>query len=176
MSATEWLVRTARSSDQKLLAAFSCAASGVRWETEVETFIRGTILRWAHDPNAKAQDPRLLLLFQRRPREFVGLAAHERTKLLANNADIFDATKLEVVAIARDWQGRRFRGGARASDVLMSAVMTDISARVPPRDARVFAVVHEKNVRSIELCRRHGLVEELSRPAPDYRRLITGRK
>lgn len=176
MSAAEWLVRTARGTDHKLLAAFSCAAGGVPWETEVEAFIRGTLLRWARDPNAKALDPRLLLLFQRQPRELVGLAAHERTKLLAGNVDVFDATKLEVVAIAHEWQGRRFRDGTRASDVLMSAVMTDISARVPPRDARVFAVVHEKNVRSIELCRRYGLVEELSRPDPRYRRLITGLK
>ncbi len=57
----------------------------------------------------------------------------------------------------------------------MSAAMTDISTRVPPRDARVFAVVHEDNVRSIALCKRHGLVAEMSR-ATDlsrYRRLVT---
>jgi hypothetical protein len=31
----------------------------------------------------------------------------------------------------------------------MSAVMTDVSSRLPPRDARVFAVVHEDNHRSL---------------------------
>lgn len=53
--------------------------------------------------------------------------------------------------------------------------MTDIAQRVPPRDARVFAVVHEDNERSIALCKRHGLVAEMSRPngLPQYRRLIT---
>ena len=66
-----------------------------------------------------------------------------------------------------------FVTGERASDVLMSAVMTDVSARVPPRDARVFALVHEDNQRSIALCHRHGLVEEMSRPHPDYRRIVT---
>jgi RimJ/RimL family protein N-acetyltransferase len=55
----------------------------------------------------------------------------------------------------------------------MSAAMTDISARVPPRDARVYAIVHEDNRRSIALCRRHGLTEEMSRPHPSYRRVVT---
>lgn len=43
----------------------------------------------------------------------------------------FDATKLEVAAIARPWQGHHFSTGEYASDVLMSAVMTDVSARMP---------------------------------------------
>jgi len=89
----------------------------------------------------------------------------------------FPATKLEVVAVATAWQGRRFEEGAvdrpRVSDVVMSAVMTDVSARVPPRDARVFAVVHEENSRSLALCRRYGLVLEMTRPDPSYRRLVT---
>jgi hypothetical protein len=81
-----------------------------------------------------------------------------------------------VVAIARAWQGRRFHSGERASDVLMSAVMSDVSARVPPRDARVFAVLHEDNARSLALCRRYGLVEEMSRPHPHYRRVVTAHR
>jgi hypothetical protein len=107
--------------------------------------------------------------------ELVGVAAHEQVVLESPTAR-FDATKLEVIALGRSWQGRRFGGGARASDVLMSAVMTDISARVPPRDARVFAVVHEDNHRSLALCQRYGLVEEMSRPHPNYRRLVTSHR
>jgi hypothetical protein len=53
--------------------------------------------------------------------------------------------------------------------------MTDVSARVPPRDARVFAVVQD-NHRSLALCERYGLVEEISRPHPDYRRLVTSHR
>ena len=41
----------------------------------------------------------------------------------------FHATKLEVLAIAMHWQGRRFPTGERATDILMSAVMTDVSAQ-----------------------------------------------
>lgn len=58
----------------------------------------------------------------------------------------------------------------------MSAVMTDIGARVPPRDARVYAIVHEDNHRSIALCRRHGLTEDMSRPHQAYRRIVTSHK
>ena len=71
------------------------------------------------------------------------------------------------------WQGRSFPTGERASDVLMAAVMTDVSSRVPPRDARVYAIVHEDNHRSLAVCRRHGLTEEMSRPHPSYRRIVT---
>ena len=55
----------------------------------------------------------------------------------------------------------------------MAAAMTDINSRRPPRDARVFAVVHEDNTRSLAVLRRFGLTEEMSRPTPYYRRLIT---
>ncbi|MBI2373806.1 MAG: hypothetical protein HYV07_07395 [Deltaproteobacteria bacterium] len=139
----------------------------------MERFIRGSVLEWAFEPLAKANDPRLLLLFDRKSRELVGLAAHERAKLQAGDGSVFDATKLEVAALSVNWQGRTFESGDRASDVLMSAVMTDVSARAPPRDARVFAVVHEQNLRSIALCNRHGLINDMSRPNPTYRRLIT---
>jgi hypothetical protein len=44
--------------------------------------------------------------------------------------------------------------------------MTDMSSRVPPNDARVYAIVHEDNHRSLSICHRHGLTEETSRPTP----------
>jgi hypothetical protein len=151
----------------------------VPWQVEVEVFIQRDVLRWALDPRAAEADPRLLLVFDRRSKELVGVAAHER-QVMSGPDGSFPATKLEVVAVASAWQGRRFEGGAvdgpRVSDVVMSAVMTDVSARVPPRDARVFAVVHEENARSLALCRRYGLVQEMTRPDPSYRRLVTGHR
>lgn len=39
---------------------------------------------------------------------------------------------------------------------------------------RVMAVVHQDNARSLALCHRYGLTQELTRPDPAYRRLITG--
>lgn len=140
----------------------------------------------ARDPDAtnglgrragrKDDDPRLLLVFQRGSGELVGLAAHERVFLGLSETQVFAATKLYVVAVSHTWQGQRFANGQRASDVVMAAAMTDIEARVPPRNARVYAIVHESNTRSIALCKRHGLVHELSRPSPEYVRLITAHR
>ncbi len=176
MTPAPWVVRSARRTKQDAarLAAFSCAKPAIDWQREVEQFIREALFDWAFDAFAKQNDPRLLLVFERNTKELVGLAAHERTRLGTGDAS-YAATKLEVVAVASAWQRKKFAGGARASDVVMSAAMTDISTRVPPRDARVFAVVHEDNARSIALCRRHGLVEEMSRvdDLMRYRRLVT---
>ncbi len=40
----------------------------------------------------------------------------------------------------------------------------------------VLAISHEENERSLEVCRRHGFIEELSRVSPSYRRLLTAHK
>ncbi|MGH3938192.1 MAG: hypothetical protein ACRDTG_06090 [Pseudonocardiaceae bacterium] len=176
MSRPEWHIRSGQPADCALLASFACADPAVSWQVEVEQFIRTQLLEWSFDPHAVSGDPRLLLAFVRATRELFGVAAHERVVLQGGDGAQFHATKLEVLAIALPWQGRRFHTGERASDVLMSAVMTDVCARVPPRDARVFALVHEDNQRSIVLCHRHGLVEEMSRPHPDYRRIVTPHK
>jgi hypothetical protein len=117
--------------------------------------------------------PRLLLVFERVSGKLIGVAAHERTVLVDPQGKTIDATKLEVVAVRLDWQGRKFSSGERVSDVVMSAALADISSRVPARDARVFAVIHERNERSLRLCRRHGLTQEMSRPSPEYRRVVT---
>lgn len=173
MSPPCWDYRPARHKDRALLEHFSCADPDIFWQLEVEKFIQTQLHEWAFDPHAKEQDPRLLLLFERRSRDLVGVAAHEKTTLQYGNGPPFFATKLEVLAIASRWQGRSFASRERVSDVLMSGVLTDIQARVPPRAARVFAVIHEENARSIALCRRHGFTAELSRAHPSYRRLIT---
>lgn len=169
-----WLIQIARNTkkDRALLESFSCADREVPWQVEVESYVRRSLAEWAFAPHARKQDPRL---FERKTHEFVGVAAHERSTMTYKNNHSFAATKLEVIAIARAWQGQRFSSGERASDVLMSAVMADVSKRVPPRDAGVFAIVHEENSRSVDLCQRHGFTEELSRPESlsDYRRLVT---
>jgi hypothetical protein len=114
-----------------------------------------------------------LLLLDRNGGELVGLAAHAKTALRYGDNLPFAATKLEVAALSNKWQGKKLSSGERASDVLMSALLADVRARVPKRDARIFGVVHEDNSRSIALCKRHGLTQELTRPSPAYRRLIT---
>jgi hypothetical protein len=173
MSRSEWLIRPARKKDRHFLERFSCASRDVPWEVEVEDFIQQSLFDWAFEPLARNHDPRLLLVFEKKTNALLGVAAHERTTLQFRGEPPFAATKLELVAVALNWQGKRFRSGSRVSDVVMAAVMRDVIDRVPRRDARVFAVVHEDNARSIALCRRHGLVEDLSSPHPAYRRLVT---
>ncbi len=176
MTEPEWRVRVGREGDRAQLAGFACADSTFDWSVEVERFIRTQLLNWALAPGAAEDEPRVLLVSERRSNELVGLAAHERVFLAVTGAERLAATKLQVVAVSSAWQGRRFASGQRASDVVMSAAMTDITARTPPRDARVYAVVHENNAKSIALCKRHGLVHELSRAWPQYLRLVTAHR
>jgi hypothetical protein len=179
VSTAEWTLRSVRNTrkDRKSLSAFACADLPIPWQAEVEDFVQTQLFDWRYAPLAQANDPRALLLFHARTKALIGVAAHERMVLQAG-IDSFHATKLEIIALANDWQGRAFTTGDRASDVLMSAVMTDITARVPPRFARVLAVVHEANDRSIRLCRRYGFTDELSRSdeLSQYRRLLTAHR
>lgn len=140
--------------------------------------MQGALFDWRYAPLAQDNDPRVLLLFHAQTSALIGVSAHERVILQAGNGETFHATQLEVVALSTDWQSNRFSTGERASDVLMSATMSDVKARVPPRFARLLAVVHQDNHRSVAVCRRHGLTEELSRPdqLPQYRRLLTAHR
>jgi hypothetical protein len=173
-----WRLRSIRntSKDRGRLARFKCADVSVAWQAEVEDFVQNHLFDWRYAPLAHDNDPRVLLLLSAATDELIGIAAHERVILQANEAS-FRATKLEVVAIETDWQGGTI-AGQRVSDVLMSGAMTDIIARVPERFARVLAVVHEDNERSIKVCRRYGFTEELSRSEqlPEYRRLLTAHR
>jgi len=155
MSEPDWIVRPAREGDRERLKELRCASAANSWEFEVEKFIQGYALDWALEPQAREDDPRLLLVFARASEELVGVTAHERTVLLDPDGEPIKATKLEVVAVALNWQKKRFGSGERVSDVVMSAAMKDISTRVPAHDSRVFAVVHEQNERSVNpLCQR----------------------
>lgn len=144
MSSAEWVFRSIRNTkkDKERLLAFACADRSVSWQAEVEDFVRAMLFDWRYAPLAQDNDPRVLMLFHKKSTALIGVAAHERIVLKAGDTS-FAATKLEVVAIATSWQRRTFTNGERASDVLMSGVMTDVIARVPPRFARVMALVHE---------------------------------
>ena len=157
-----WQVRVATPEDGDLLASFSCVGAGTGssrgavWEQEVQEFVRTQLSSWAFDPYAQDGDPRLLLVVTTVTGELVAVGAHERVMLHdAASGERLSATKIEVVAVATVWQGRRFAAdagegaGPRVSDVVMSAIMADVASRVPPRDAHVLAVVHQGNARSL---------------------------
>ena len=177
MSEPEWIVRSATAGDAALLASFRSASSSASWDVEVEDEITsGRLLAWWSDPAAQDWDPRLLLLFERGSGELVGVAAHERETVHEEDGTQIAGTHLHVAVLASTWQGRSFTTGERASYVLMSAVMQDVIDRVPPRWARVYAIVHEDNVRSLALCARFGLTTDMPRAHPHYRRVITARQ
>ena len=170
-----WSVRTVRAGDKTRLAGFICADATVAWEREVEEYVQRGLLAWVSEPRAVANDPRALLLLARTSGDLIGVAAHERAEVHVPQTGTVIATRLEVVAIAKQWQGQRLGGTAdpKASDVLMSAIMRDIQTRPNARSNLVFATVHQANVRSLAMCRRFGLVREMSKPNADYVRLIT---
>jgi hypothetical protein len=178
-----WVARAATPHDDGLLLSFDWVGTGASWEREVQAFVAGQLLQWAFDPYAQDGDPRLLLVLTAGTGDLVAVGAHERVMLAdSGSGERFAATKVEVVAVAKAWQSRRFdaggaadpeRTGPRVSDVVMSAVMADVASRVPPRDARVLAVVHQDNLRSLALCHRYGPdpgVEPPASglPAPDH--------
>jgi len=134
MTGAAWHIRPGNPRDRELLASFACADPAIRWQAEVEQFIQTQLTDWAFDPHAAAGDPRLLLAFTAAG-DLFGVAAHERVNLQAGDGSGFPATKLEVVGVALKWQGRTFPAGERASDVLMSAVMSDVSSRAAPTPA-----------------------------------------
>jgi|JI10StandDraft_1071094.scaffolds.fasta_scaffold55623_5 hypothetical protein len=175
MNKPAWIIRTYRQNDSARLRSFNCASAGTKWQVEVEQFVRNQLHDWAIAPVAKAkQDSRVILLICRSSRDLVGVAAHELASLASSDGTTFVGTKIEVVAVSSNWQGRTFSSGERASDVLMSAVMHDIATRRrPPRSNLVFAVVHKDNTRSIAMCQRHGFDREMTSPNSNYRRLLT---
>lgn len=177
MSEPSWLIRSATIDDAPLLAVFRSATTAASWDLEVEDEITsGRLLAWWSEPAAQDWDPRLLLLFERASGELVGVAAHERESLRDSDGTEIHGTHLHVAALSRARQGRTFATGEKASHVLMSALMQDVKDRMPPRWARVYAIVHEDNSRSLALCARFGLTAEMPRTHPQYRRIITERQ
>ena len=172
MRSLTWQVRVATEKDRVLLTRFRCA-SKEPWEREVEIEIQNHLLDWALAEGAAADDPTILLVFDVSSHVLVGVAAHERQFLGTNALDKVPATKIHLAAVSNKWQGKKFSNGDQVSHVVMNAVLTDIATRVPPRDPRVFAIVHEHNTKSLALCKRFGLVTELQRSHPSDLILVT---
>lgn len=173
MTAPAWRVRIATEDDRALLTRFRCASSNASWEQELEVEIRNNLVDWALAPGAAADKPTILLVFGAASGDLVAVAAHERQFLGTSALDKVAATKIHLAAVAKKWQGKAFSSGERVSHVMMNAVLTDIATHVPPRDPRVFAIVHEDNARSLALCKRFQLVKELLRSHPSYLVLAT---
>lgn len=69
-----WWVRPARQADRARLAKFVCADAAAPWTIEVERFIRTGLLDWAEAPGAVDDDPRVLLVGDRKSNSSSGSA------------------------------------------------------------------------------------------------------
>ena len=69
--------------------------------------------------------------------------------------DFILAARLHLLAIAVEDQGRRLHDGTRFSDTLMATLMAD--ALETGEAVVLTAVVAMDNLRSVALCKRHGL-------------------
>jgi hypothetical protein len=144
------VIRPAVKEDADTLAAFRCS-TGPWYEQEVESFIRWRAV------NMTAVNYRLLLAFDNG--RLVCCMAHHLERLLRgekdDQLDFILATRLHLLAIAVEDQGRRLYDGTRFSDMLMATLMADA---LETREAVVLtAVVAMDNLRSMALCKRHGL-------------------
>jgi hypothetical protein len=160
------VVRPARAEDEELLSTFKCS-SGPPCEAEVETFVRNDLLEWALAPGAALDDPRALLLLDRaNPGNLVAVAAHERLTELLLRGKPLEGTKAHVVAVALDSRRTQIVG-RRPGDLAFAALRQDARSRQPTRGPALAAVVAEKNLPSLAMCDRQGLVATIQR-SPGY--------
>lgn len=98
--------------------------------------------------------------------ELVAVAGHTAAALLEltepNRLRMRDRrlAKLVVVALSLAWQGQRTRGGGRVSDAVMGTAIRDACRRHGVED--VFAIAARRNIRSLVLCERNGLTNQVA--------------
>jgi len=163
--------RPAEESDGPALAAFACS-TGAWYEDDVETFIRTSALARALAP----ESPYRLIVFMDDER-LIGVAGHHPELLLADTGEAdesgdrsfrgMQATRLHVLALSVDQQGRRIGDGRRLSDLTMATLISE--AMADRESAVLTAVVARDNLRSVALCSRHGLTSQIAYDASHLR-------
>jgi hypothetical protein len=132
-----------------MLEGFHCS-TGPWYEREVEEYVRARVLREALE---KPADYRLLLVLD--DGRLTGCMAHALEVLLEDAGPAIVATRLHLLAMSIEDQGRRLEDERRLSDLV---VQTLISDAFQTRETGVLtAVVARENLRSIALCERNGL-------------------
>src|SRR5262249_47568807 len=151
-------VRLADASDNELLKAFRCS-TGPWYEDKVEEFIVARSL-------ARALEGRLgfkLLLFENEAEGLVAVGAHHWRAYEVEDIPT-DGTYMVVAAIAVPFQGKSIQAGQRLSSYLMNALLSDADGQ--GRGDIVTALVARDNTRSLALCRRFGIQDEIPSPDP----------
>lgn len=127
-----------------------------RLRNEVEQFVRTSALGVALAPDTHY---RLLVVFEQK--RLIAVASHHPEALLvAQNQDkeqLFRgtlATRLNLVALSIDDQGRCLEGRRLSDLVTESLIHEALDVREP---SVLTAIVARDNLRSLALCERHGL-------------------
>jgi hypothetical protein len=119
----------------------------------VETFIHRHALEYAL---ASPDYVRLLLGFD--GGRLICCMAHHLERLIKEDGGQVFAARLQLLALGIDDQGRRLHDGTRLSDMFTATLIADALA---VREVKVLsAIVAFDNVRSVALCKRHGLRSE----------------
>lgn len=142
-------------SDAANLATFRCSC-GAPHEDEVEEFVCGVALERALETPAFS-----LLVFYEGER-LVAVAGHHGESLLTGDGHVYTAiqtTRLQILALSCEDQGRQLSDGRRVSDLVLTTLMNDALAG---RDAAVLtAIVARENLRCLTLLERHGLRSQI---------------
>jgi hypothetical protein len=157
-------VRPVEERDGPSLAAFACS-TGAHYEDEVEQFIRTSALTCGLVGRPRS-GYRLLVVLERERLIAVGgyrpemllveVEREEETKYIFRGDP---ATRLHVLALSLEQQGRRLPDGRRMSDLVMQTLMADALGK---REEMVLtAVVARDNLRSLALCTRHRLTSQI---------------
>ena len=156
------VLRQADERDATALATFQCS-TGTWYEQEVETFVQQDAVRIATEP---AESYRLLVVYE--DNRLIACAGHHPEFLVRPDSKGLLATRLHLLAISRSQQGRELRKGLQLSDALMQTLIRDA---MDIRDSQVLsAVVAQDNIRSMRMCERAGLRNQVAY-APRYVRL-----
>lgn len=150
-----FVVRAALDSDQSRLAAFRCAGNW-EYEREVEEFVQRRCLSHA----ASNPSYRLLLVFEHD--RLVGCTAHhpdlQVTLASETQAQAATITRLQLLALHLEQQGRRLDDGRKLVDLMFQTLIVDALQRGNP--SVLNAIVARDNVRSVAVCERNGLTSQ----------------
>jgi hypothetical protein len=164
-------VREPTSDDEVLLSSFRCSR-GLWFEDEVQAFVRHHALRLALDEQS---DYRLLLVMD--GDRLAACFAHHPEGLMTESGGagtavrVIFATRLHLLALSIEDQGRRLDDGRRLSDLIMESLVVDAMDR--EMAVVLTAVVARGNLRSLSLCQRHGLRSQVAYDARHVR--LSGR-
>lgn len=164
MRAAEITVRALAAADLQTLRTFRCS-TGARWEEAVERQVHGPLPR-----RYLASPPRFdgrMLLACASDGAVLAVGAHHIEPTL-----VPDIGYTEVVAVALDARGTlvQLESGAEVSLGAFMLLTMFRQMRELGRHPRTFARVDRRNLRSLALCDRVGLVDE--RPDPHDSRLV----